>query len=362
MMDPSLDVRGKMRVWKKALDSSLADIIQERIGEDMELLIRTTHSLEWDLLISMKLKDLRRKDKDIDRKLTALVYYNDDIDEQERERRFKTLNRKMSNGEIDRCNALTLAPSQESWHVLLDDEPGYTDEIWESLAQKIQTHGWNAIGGIPQKYAERFRVETPRYWAQRREDWNQRLAQRLTEFKEKNEKYGKFTAEKLKDMIAFQKRWIASQERFLLERIDQRKLETGRKEADLLSKIRKLEKEYPGQLTKEGAALYAEQRTLPEVDERVIRQSTKENAEKIKDMKWTLQFYFQCMVWIGHAQADLRKIQEEARKEWKDIEIKQEKECKWLFSKDTTEKVQNISFADLLENHLTGISPGIALL
>jgi hypothetical protein len=43
MLDPRADVRRKMQIWEKALESDLAEIIQERIGEEMEeLTVRPT--------------------------------------------------------------------------------------------------------------------------------------------------------------------------------------------------------------------------------------------------------------------------------------------------------------------------------
>jgi hypothetical protein len=58
----------------------LAGIIQERIGKEMELLIKLTHQREWDAAILSKIGDWRRKDKFIDAKMAFLVWYNEDID------------------------------------------------------------------------------------------------------------------------------------------------------------------------------------------------------------------------------------------------------------------------------------------
>jgi uncharacterized protein (UPF0335 family) len=85
IVDPMTNARKKTQLWRKAQESRLSGIIQERIGEEVEDLIRWAHSYEWDMMIVKNLEALRKKDKVFDAKMAMLVYYNEDIEEEEME-------------------------------------------------------------------------------------------------------------------------------------------------------------------------------------------------------------------------------------------------------------------------------------
>jgi hypothetical protein len=112
MLDQNLDVRKKMLVWKKSLETDLAGIIRERIGEEMELLLKQSHQREWDTVILGKLGEWRRKDKVFDAKMAFLVYYNEDIDEEERYRRLNTLNLTAASDVVQSCIAREMVPKR----------------------------------------------------------------------------------------------------------------------------------------------------------------------------------------------------------------------------------------------------------
>jgi hypothetical protein len=81
----------KRRIWQEALNSQLGGIIQDRIGEEMEEFIRQTQRDEWDNTILKGLATARRQDKHYDAKLVLLTFYNDELDQDEKDRRRTSL-------------------------------------------------------------------------------------------------------------------------------------------------------------------------------------------------------------------------------------------------------------------------------
>jgi hypothetical protein len=85
-----------------------------KIGKKVEEFIRWSHSEEWNRVIVKNLEAFRMKDRMVDFKLACLVYYNEEIDEEERERRWYTL--RQAETAIDYCNSWVDIPWPESWH------------------------------------------------------------------------------------------------------------------------------------------------------------------------------------------------------------------------------------------------------
>jgi hypothetical protein len=143
------------------LKSDIGDILQERIGEDMEGSIRWAQRVEWDNLIVKELDARRKKDQYHDSKLAWLVYYNDEIDEEERERRWDTLNKDIANRVIDHGNLLAEYPWPQSWH---DGKDLYTQEEWDSTVENFPK-ALAAIQEIPKLHLEKRRLAAPTFFA-----------------------------------------------------------------------------------------------------------------------------------------------------------------------------------------------------
>jgi hypothetical protein len=79
------------------------------MGEEIENRINQLHAKEWDEFMA-KSETRRKRDKYFDHKTSLLVYYNEDISEEERERRFNTLYIPIANRVVEDCNAIFLAP------------------------------------------------------------------------------------------------------------------------------------------------------------------------------------------------------------------------------------------------------------
>jgi hypothetical protein len=116
------------------LKSDIGNILRERIGKDMEDLIRWAQRVEWDNIIVANLEKTRKKDQVYDAKMAFLVYYNEEIDEEERERRWDTLDRDAADRVIDAGNILLDTPWPDSWH---DGDIHYTQEEWDSTVENF---------------------------------------------------------------------------------------------------------------------------------------------------------------------------------------------------------------------------------
>jgi hypothetical protein len=119
-----------------------------------------------------------------------LVYYNEEIDEEERERRWNTLDRDIADYGIDFANGLADIPSPKSWchHGDLEDTP-VTDEEWESAFNNFPK-ALEAIKRVPEMHLERRRLMAPLFWRQQKEAWRQDFEKEFTIFLKKKEKLG----------------------------------------------------------------------------------------------------------------------------------------------------------------------------
>jgi hypothetical protein len=216
MMAPGANVRRKMKIWDKALESDLAGIIQDRIGEEMDDLIRLSHRYEWDLVIVKNLESLRKKDRVFDAKMAMLIYYNEDIDEEETLRRWGTLNPIVVNNVINLCNKWAHTPWPESWH--FGKKVRFTQEMWDSIDVNWE-RAEEPIKDIPKRHLERRRLEAPIYWKQLRDLWSQNFGEKLAYFKKMNDEFGN---KPMKKLMAIEKSCllrIRTEEAALMERI-----------------------------------------------------------------------------------------------------------------------------------------------
>jgi hypothetical protein len=164
----------------------ISGIIQERIGDEMEDLIRWAHRYEWYMVIVKNLETLRKKDKGFDAKMAMLFYYNEDIEEMKR--RWNTLIRTVANNAVAYCNKLAFTPWPESWHPR-DEFICLTKEEYESVVANWPI-AKAAIKDIPLRHLERRRLEAPSYWKQQRDLWQQDFDKKLAYLKKMNDEFG----------------------------------------------------------------------------------------------------------------------------------------------------------------------------
>jgi hypothetical protein len=130
----------------------------------MENLIRWAQRVEWDGIIVKNPETSRKKDQVYDAKRAFLVYYNEQIDEEQRERRWDTLDRDVGDRVIDRGNFLIDVPWPDSWH---NGDILYTQKEWVSTVKNFPKAA-AAIQRIPELHGERRRLAFPTYWAQQK--------------------------------------------------------------------------------------------------------------------------------------------------------------------------------------------------
>jgi hypothetical protein len=184
--------REKLRIWREALKSQLGGIIQDRIGEKMEELIRQSQKDEWDKIIVANLESSRKKDKMYDAKIASLVAYNSDLDEDEKHRRL---------------NSLNLTVASHVWtHYLLEHEFEFPwPDSWCCLGElgevPITVEEWNsavdnfpkalkAIERVPDWHLHHRRLAAPEFWRQQKEAWRKEFEAASVVFRKNKEELG----------------------------------------------------------------------------------------------------------------------------------------------------------------------------
>jgi hypothetical protein len=139
------DPRKLIQFWDQAMEfDPNAQQLYEEHGEEVAPLVSQAHKDEWDRRIRKNLPRFRISDPSVDLKYACLNFYNEDIDDDERERRWKTSDRKVSNRAIMYCCALATAPTQDNWH---NEEDSYQffpeewrqaiNENWEARSEAL---------------------------------------------------------------------------------------------------------------------------------------------------------------------------------------------------------------------------------
>jgi hypothetical protein len=107
----------------------------------------------------------RNKNKNFDFDVAMQTYYNDDITQEEKMRRWYTLELEVSEMAIVCCNQLRRTPWPESWHSLRNCR--YTKEMISS----IDDNWWDkveAIEHIPDLHVEKRRQAFAPFWKEQR--------------------------------------------------------------------------------------------------------------------------------------------------------------------------------------------------
>jgi hypothetical protein len=100
--------------WLQATESEpYGLLLKETYSSQVDGMLRWANQKDWDLRLLGKLPQLRKQNQRSDFLLAGLVYYNEDIDEEERERRWGRLERAQTEEAIILCVSWTLAPKPD---------------------------------------------------------------------------------------------------------------------------------------------------------------------------------------------------------------------------------------------------------
>jgi hypothetical protein len=132
--DKHASSRKKFRIWQGALKSDIGNIVRAGIGEEMEEWIRWAQREEWEKIIVANLETSRKKDKVYDAKMAFLVYYNGEIDLDEKVRRLNTLMLNVANNVVLVAQVLASIPWPQAWH---NGEDIFTHEERGSVANNF---------------------------------------------------------------------------------------------------------------------------------------------------------------------------------------------------------------------------------
>jgi hypothetical protein len=180
------DPRIARTCWQRLLETGTRDTLEAELEEEVETRIQHLHVREWDEFIS-NIDFHRKKDKVFDARMAFLIYYNDDISDEERERRWNTLMIPVANRVIETCNADFLAPKPLTWH--LDEEPKYSEEEWQAVDENW-ARATEAIQDIPGRHLEKMRKSHNAYWGELKANLFSNLRRQLEEYKCQNDRLG----------------------------------------------------------------------------------------------------------------------------------------------------------------------------
>jgi hypothetical protein len=185
----------KSRVWREVLQTNWGGILREKYGEEIEAHIRLSHQQEWDRWVRQKLSSTRRCNRNADIELALLIYYNEDIETEERARRWEMLRWEIVEPYLKACISLDQAPKPLTWH--FGDNPRLSRRMWRSIDEN-RDKAWEVLDDFPERHAQRIKDEAPGYWKARREEWRSKFEQALLAFKKKNETLGQHTTMELR--------------------------------------------------------------------------------------------------------------------------------------------------------------------
>jgi hypothetical protein len=113
-------------------------------------------------------------------KLTILTWYNDELTNEEKNRRLNMLDPDVTTSVTHFLRSLETCPKPTFWH--FDDEVGMTDEEWDSAFSNFAKNR-EAISSIPQLHFFPRQVAASAFWAQQREDWRSGVVKELEQFR-----------------------------------------------------------------------------------------------------------------------------------------------------------------------------------
>jgi hypothetical protein len=177
-----------VEIWREAQELEIKNILQDRIDTEMEELIRKAQRDEWDNIIAAKLESSRKTDQYYDIKLAWLVYCNDEIGEEEWERRWDTIDSDAATRVIEDGNWTADCLWPQSLHPDNDEVPFAQEEL-DTIIKNFP-RAVDAIKKAPDFCLQRRRLEAPDFWRVQREERRSNFEKELSAFREKKKEFG----------------------------------------------------------------------------------------------------------------------------------------------------------------------------
>jgi hypothetical protein len=186
--------------WDQAIESDpLGPLLEETYGKEVASMLRWAHRVDWDLRVLKNIRKSRSRDPSVDFKLACLIYYNEDISQEERDRRWDSLEPNQTDQAIDYCEAWFKAPKQEGWRRKRKSHPFFPKK-WKYAIRDTWEDKLDALKDLSSWTLERRRWAYDDY-AQRRQSWESRLSEALAEFKMHEEDFGQMNERSLRMLI-----------------------------------------------------------------------------------------------------------------------------------------------------------------
>jgi hypothetical protein len=208
------DPRLLQELWNEAIErEGLGTILEETFGNMAEEMFRWAHRQEWNQFI-VKRSSLRNQILDFDGKVAALLFYNEEIEGEEKLRRWGMLDVKIAERAVKDCLTWAKVPKPETW------QTWFTEEVKESIEAKW----WDTVDMLeflPGRTLELREKSFESYHAQERKNWELQCEADLKKFRAQNQQQGKRTEEEIKQSIADYVRWTTEWRLDMREKITQ---------------------------------------------------------------------------------------------------------------------------------------------
>jgi hypothetical protein len=338
------------------LEKGNTDTPKWRLEEAVREHVNELHQKEWDEKIARWLPEMRKKSRTIDGDLALQLYCNEDISDEERNRRFDMLDQTVLTRVLMWCNARAQARAQEGWHSLEDCQ--YTDEMFESIRSNIDAT-FEALDHIPALHVEKRRQAFGTFWRQRRQAWEENFLQEVRKFKANHQRLGQFTLTQLSQKEEFPLFCLRNWQMDWSKEADQVRIEAEQERITLRSQCK-----CSGGLgyDPEFTRLHLAVQESKEREERKLRVLAREWSSREKSWRTELTFYKECAEWVKMAPLHRFYILHRARTELKSIEKQRDCELRELFPLTVVSKLDetpglNAAIMKALESRSVPKSP-----
>jgi hypothetical protein len=223
--EPQVRHRKFRELWNQAVDSNpYRKLMEELFIPDIweNQLIQW----EWDNFMERRLPKLRSSDPLTDYHIACLIYYNEEISQEEEGRRLEMLEREMVSQAYNDCNALRTAPMQEVWRRKRKSHPGFPKE-WKHVIRDSWEDRQDALKDLLNWTMGKRRKDFTAYYQQARQDWEERLTSAIEDWAERNAKFRQCRYRTLVKDGEDYKAWKRSWRREMLNKVDHRAEQGG---------------------------------------------------------------------------------------------------------------------------------------
>jgi hypothetical protein len=344
------DPRKVQDYWRGVQMGDESGVMKDRLSKRVSEWIETLYVKEWDDRILAHLPIMRKKSRTVDRDLALALYYNEEISDQERDRRWNTLNIEDANKSIDWCNALALAPAPEGWHNI--EECTISEEICESICDHWDEKA-ASIAHIPACHVEIRRQTYDTYWREKKGEALAQFNEKLQEFKLNQANFGQYNLSYITIQVEsseWEKEWEIEKDRI--------RLSAGHEIS--LAEIQARKVDRPGNF-KEVCKMFGQVDTLKKALEKKIQVAYATRQRWVRNWKSQLSFFQECRDWLRKAKPYQERITSQAQYILKRINKQQEREFQELFPPTPVAEPDhsdlNAAIRKALESHSVSQSP-----